>query len=132
MADDHKVENTVERALYASEMPSSPVGRPACSTYSARLCLHACRRLRADDSASSSHADLHCLSVPQAKGNAAFSAGRFDEAIQHFTAGIEADPTNHVLYSNRSAAAASKEDYTAALGDAKKARNVPQQWTILR
>jgi tetratricopeptide (TPR) repeat protein len=64
-----------------------------------------------------------CVYVPQAKGNAAFSAGRFDEAIQHFTAGIEADPTNHVLYSNRSAAAASKEDYSAALDDAKKARN---------
>ena len=61
----------------------------------------------------------------QAKGNAAFSAGRFDEAIEHFTAGIEADPTNHVLYSNRSAAAASKEDYEAALVDAKKVRQRP-------
>ena len=40
----------------------------------------------------------------QAKGNAAFSSGKFEEAISHFTKGIEADGTNHVLYSNRSAA----------------------------
>lgn len=40
----------------------------------------------------------------QAKGNAAFAAGDFDKAIEHFTAGIEVDATNHVLFSNRSAA----------------------------
>ncbi len=65
----------------------------------------------------------------QAKGNAAFQAGRWDEAIQHFTAGIEADPTNHVLYSNRSAAEASKEDYAAALKDAEKVSAQTACWT---
>lgn len=40
----------------------------------------------------------------QAKGNAAFQAGNFDEAIEHFTEGIALAPENHVLYSNRSAA----------------------------
>ena len=40
----------------------------------------------------------------QAKGNAAFSAGSFEEAIEYFSKGIEADGSNHVLYSNRSAA----------------------------
>ena len=45
-----------------------------------------------------------CSLLPeQAKGNAAFSAGNYEEAIQHFTAAIEKDPSNHVLYSNRSA-----------------------------
>lgn len=40
----------------------------------------------------------------QAKGNAAFSAGQYDEAVKFFTSAIEVQPENHVLYSNRSAA----------------------------
>lgn len=44
------------------------------------------------------------LWMHQAKGNAAFSAGKFEEAIEHFTEGIAVAPDNHVLYSNRSAA----------------------------
>lgn len=39
----------------------------------------------------------------QAKGNAAFASGNFQEAIGHFTAAIDLDDRNHVLYSNRSA-----------------------------
>ena len=42
-------------------------------------------------------------SILQAKGNAAFAAGNHEEAIKHFTEGIAVDPSNHVLYSNRSA-----------------------------
>lgn len=60
--------------------------------------------------------------IPQAKGNAAFSAGRFAEAVEHFTAAIGVDPSNHVLYSNRSAAHASMGAYAPALEDAQKVR----------
>jgi heat shock protein 1/8 len=38
------------------------------------------------------------------KGNTAFAANRMLEAIDEFSAAIELDPTNHVLYSNRAAA----------------------------
>lgn len=40
----------------------------------------------------------------QAKGNAAFSAGKFEEAIDLFSQAIAIDSGNHVLFSNRSAA----------------------------
>lgn len=39
----------------------------------------------------------------QAEGNKAFTSGNFEEAIKHYSAGIEVDATNHVLFSNRSA-----------------------------
>ena len=45
----------------------------------------------------------------QARGNAAFAAGNHEEAIKHFTEGIAIDPSNHVLYSNRSASYVSTE-----------------------
>ena len=46
------------------------------------------------------------LAAVQALGNAAFSAGRMLDAVGHFTDAIALDPSNHVLYSNRSAAQA--------------------------
>ncbi|ORX72064.1 TPR-like protein [Linderina pennispora] len=53
-------------------------------------------------------------------GNKAFAAGSHEEAINHFTKAIEIDPTNHVLYSNRSASLASLKRYAEALKDAEK------------
>merc|ERR1719231_1873038 len=55
-------------------------------------------------------------------------AGNFDEAIAQFTTAIEADPTNHVLYSNRSAAHASKTSFTEALIDANKCIELKGDW----
>ena len=39
----------------------------------------------------------------KAKGNAAFSALQYPEAVEFFTQAIAIDGNNHVLYSNRSA-----------------------------
>ncbi|KAL4437043.1 hypothetical protein ABPG75_004182 [Micractinium tetrahymenae] len=64
----------------------------------------------------------------KAKGNAAFSAGHFAEAVEHFTAAIAADPANHVLYSNRSASHASMGSYAPALEDAKKTVELKPDW----
>lgn len=47
---------------------------------------------------------IHNIIILQAKGNAAFAAGDFQAAIEHFSKGIDVDSANHVLYSNRSAA----------------------------
>jgi stress-induced-phosphoprotein 1 len=64
----------------------------------------------------------------QAKGNAAFSAGKFEEAIQHFTDAISVDPNNHVLYSNRSACFSSLMRYQEALDDAEKVVSIKPDW----
>lgn len=65
----------------------------------------------------------------KAKGNAAFSAGNYEEAIKHFTEAIVFAPTNHVLYSNRSAAYASLHKYNEALQDAKKTVEIKADWS---
>ncbi|KAH7863951.1 hypothetical protein Vadar_023927 [Vaccinium darrowii] len=64
----------------------------------------------------------------KAKGNAAFSAGNYDDAIRHFTTAIELSPDNHVLYSNRSAAYASLNQFTEALSDAQKTVELKPDW----
>ncbi|KAL0331420.1 UNVERIFIED_CONTAM: Hsp70-Hsp90 organizing protein 2 [Sesamum angustifolium] len=64
----------------------------------------------------------------KAKGNAAFSAGKFNDAVSHFTDAINLAPTNHVLYSNRSAAYASLNKYSEALSDAQKTVELKPDW----
>ncbi|KAI1187003.1 hypothetical protein F5B17DRAFT_340406 [Nemania serpens] len=61
-------------------------------------------------------------------GNNAMAAKNFDEAIDSFTKAIELAPENHVLYSNRSAAYASKKDWTNALKDAEKTTQIKPDW----
>lgn len=63
------------------------------------------------------------------KGNAAFSAGNYTDAVRHFTDAINLSPSNHVLYSNRSAAYASLSKYTEALSDAKKTVELKPDWS---
>ncbi|CAL5222224.1 g4557 [Coccomyxa viridis] len=64
----------------------------------------------------------------KANGNAAFAAGNHEEAIKHFTEGIAVDPSNHVLYSNRSASYASLQQYEEALTDAEKVVELKPDW----
>ncbi|KAI1327079.1 hypothetical protein F5Y16DRAFT_372553 [Xylariaceae sp. FL0255] len=61
-------------------------------------------------------------------GNNAMGAKNFDEAIDAFTKAIELTPTNHLLYSNRSAAYASKKDWANALKDAEKTIEIKPDW----
>ncbi|KAJ1480259.1 hypothetical protein T484DRAFT_1627292 [Baffinella frigidus] len=62
------------------------------------------------------------------KGNAAFSAQNYPQAIKWFTKAIKVDGTNHVLYSNRSACYASLKDYAQALQDADKCVSIKPDW----
>ncbi|XP_078483981.1 stress-induced-phosphoprotein 1 [Ciona intestinalis] len=62
------------------------------------------------------------------KGNAAVQSKNYKEAIGHYTEAIKIDPENHVLYSNRSAAYSSNEQYSEALEDAQKVIEIRPDW----
>uniref|UniRef100_A0A7S3XT11 Hsp70-Hsp90 organising protein n=1 Tax=Heterosigma akashiwo TaxID=2829 RepID=A0A7S3XT11_HETAK len=64
----------------------------------------------------------------KSKGNDALKAKNYDEAIECYTKAIELDGSNHVYYSNRSAAYLSKGDKEAALADGRKCVEVSPGW----
>ncbi|KAK1570139.1 tetratricopeptide [Colletotrichum navitas] len=64
----------------------------------------------------------------KALGNKAIAEKNFDEAVAKFSEAIKLQPDNHILYSNRSAAYASKKDWQHALEDAKKTTEIKPDW----
>ena len=50
------------------------------------------------------------------------------ECSEKFSQAIELEPDNHVLYSNRSGAWASKRDFDKALEDANKTTELKPDW----
>ncbi|RKF80516.1 Heat shock protein sti1-like protein [Golovinomyces cichoracearum] len=62
-------------------------------------------------------------------GNKAIAEKNFDEAISKFTEAIAIEPKNHILYSNRSAAYASKKEYQNALADAENVTKLNPDWS---
>ncbi|KAG6808820.1 hypothetical protein H0H92_002767 [Tricholoma furcatifolium] len=61
-------------------------------------------------------------------GNKAFAAKEYDKSIDLFTRAIAIDPTNYVLFSNRSAAKTGKKDYDGALADAEETVRMNPSW----
>ncbi|KAK4540061.1 hypothetical protein LTR36_009802 [Oleoguttula mirabilis] len=64
----------------------------------------------------------------KAEGNKLFAAKDFHGAVEKFSQAIEAEPTNHVLYSNRSGAYASLKEFDHALEDATKTTEIKPDW----
>lgn len=62
------------------------------------------------------------------KGNTCFSANDWAGAITHFTEAILCDPTDHVFFSNRSAAYLSSGSTSLALSDAKECVRLNASW----
>lgn len=52
----------------------------------------------------------------------------WQDSSEKFTEAIAIEPENHILYSNRSAAFASKRDYQKALEDAEKVTEIKPDW----
>ncbi|KAH9828495.1 heat shock protein sti1 [Teratosphaeria destructans] len=65
----------------------------------------------------------------KAEGNKLFAAKDFQGAADKFGEAIAADPSNHVLYSNRSGAYASLKDWEKALEDATKTTDLKPDWS---
>lgn len=62
------------------------------------------------------------------KGNTLFKEGRYAEARDKYTEALKYDPSNAVIYSNRSAAHSKLQNYELALGDALKCIECKPQW----
>jgi len=63
------------------------------------------------------------------KGNQALSAGRDKEAVEHYSSAIALDNTNHVFFSNRSAAYCKLQQYEKALEDANECIKLNPTWS---
>lgn len=58
------------------------------------------------------------------EGNAAYGAGEWAEAVRLYSDAIAADPTNHLLYSNRALASAQLEQWRDVLEDGVKCMSI--------
>ncbi|VEL07705.1 unnamed protein product [Protopolystoma xenopodis] len=63
------------------------------------------------------------------KGNLALKEGDYKSAVGFYSQGINADPENHVLYSNRSVAYFKSGDYSKALSDADECVRLNVNWS---
>lgn len=62
------------------------------------------------------------------QGNAAFQAGDYQKAVDFYTNGVELEPRNRALFSNRSAAYLKIEDYAKAKLDARICIDLDKTW----
>lgn len=62
------------------------------------------------------------------QSNAACQNGDFATAVALYTEALSLDPTNYILYSNRSAARLKQGQFLLALQDAIKAKELCPQW----
>jgi stress-induced-phosphoprotein 1 len=62
------------------------------------------------------------------KGNSALQSEKYDEAINFYSQAIELEPSNHILFSNRSAAYAKTGKFKESLDDAEKTISLKNDW----
>nr|CAD7265611.1 unnamed protein product [Timema shepardi] len=62
------------------------------------------------------------------QSNSACQSGDYPTAVALYTDALQLDPTNHILYSNRSAAHVKMGQFAQALQDAIRARELNLKW----
>eukprot|EP01065_Artemidia_motanka_P052355 TRINITY_DN9434_c0_g1_i1.p2 TRINITY_DN9434_c0_g1~~TRINITY_DN9434_c0_g1_i1.p2 ORF type:complete len:276 (+),score=139.80 TRINITY_DN9434_c0_g1_i1:51-830(+) len=62
------------------------------------------------------------------QGNKAFAAGEYVKGTRFYSLAIAYDPTNHVLFSNRSACSFNRKKYVMALADATQCIRLKADW----
>ncbi len=62
------------------------------------------------------------------RGGEAYGRGDYNEAVRLYTEALGLDPSNHLLYSNRSAAFAVLGEYSSALDDALATVQLKPEW----
>lgn len=96
------------------------------------ICLHSAKLRDSCNWNEISHTKLLLLELQvntlKEQGNAALQAGKFDEAIDCYTKAINLDKSNHVLYSNRSAAYHKAGRLDEALADAEETIKINPTW----
>ena len=72
-------------------------------------------------------ADLTAMEC-KTKGNECLQKKDYDGAITWYTTAIDKDPTNHIFYSNRSAAYLQNNNFDAAVRDGMKTSSLKPDW----
>lgn len=72
--------------------------------------------------------NVHCI-----QGNQCFQSGKYDEALEHYSKGIELHPANATLYLNRAMAYIKSLKFNAAVKDCtecirREPKNVKAYW----
>ena len=73
-------------------------------------------------------ANVEAAQCEKARGNSAFQAKKWGEASDLFTKALEFDPTDHIFWSNRSAAFAEQDHFENALRDAHYCVYLKPDW----
>lgn len=116
-----KGQRATRKVTGAKKKPAPKAGYPAADDSSDDEVLEAAAaRAEQDKAKAAEHKN---------KGNDCFQRGECAAAVQHFTAAIACDPTDHVFFSNRSAAHLSLGNAKEALADAKECVRLSPTWS---
>lgn len=85
---------------------------------------------QAGSSVSNSNHALYLQKVRES--SEAVNSGDFRRAVQLYSEAIKLDPSNPILFTNRSAAYAKLQQYQKSLEDARKAKEINPKWAKVR